>query len=53
MKLLIIYNNVESFFAEINKVCKFERIDTKISGKLCFHRNVVRIDTKLFDQKLL
>ncbi len=53
MKILIINNNIKSFFAKINQIGKLKRVDTKIAYKLCAGLYVIGINTKLFHEELL
>ena len=53
MELLIVYDNIKSFFAEIYEVCKFERVYAEIRCQFSFHSYVIGINAKLVYQKLL
>ncbi len=53
MELFVFNGNVEFLFTEINKVCKFKRIDTEVANKLGFHSDITFVYTKLFNKKLL
>ena len=53
MEILIVNFNIESFFAKIYEVCKFERIDSEIRCQFGFHSYVIGINATLVNQKLL
>ena len=53
MKILIINNNIKSFFAKVNQIGKLKRVDAKIAYKLCARLYVIGINTKLFHEELL